>query len=492
MKRINFVRSVTIFFLVYLHVSCLWAQSLSINHLDSLKNTLYESDTLKDPTKSDTLRKDVIYLPNQLDKVHINAQHSTDSISQSVANLNRKAEDVQRYTQNKTDSLQQKIIRSTAKLKDKTESELPGIAEKGLQLPSVEKQIPSITPVNSSDLSPNLKTNIPDTKALQLPSTKLNANLSDVNLPQTTDFDKISNIPGELEGIDGKLGEVDNYQTNLQNIKENAPENLDKLSEQAEQRLTEVPDVGTVSKEIARATEGQARYEAMVQRYRDRKLLEEEISRKYKAVANDYVTQQAEKIQNAQRELELSKYKATRVKSVKDVFKKQSDELEGKKFYQRLVPGLNWQIYNKGFVSSDISLQVGYRLTPRLTSGIGIVYRVGFDKKFDSFVKGMNTFGGRVYADMLVVKGLFLHGEFEALRQDASYMIYMNEPVSRRVCESNFGLGKRFNITRNIRGGILAIYRVEYQGALPAANKINVRMGIDYVFRRAKKKLNGL
>jgi myosin heavy subunit len=455
---------------------------------------------LKDLSKSDTLRKDVIYLPNQLERVHINTQHSTDSISQSIANLNGKAQDVQRYTQNKTDSLQEKIIRSTTNLKNKAESELSGIADKGrdipsvekLQLPSGEKQIPSLSSVNSPDLSPNLKTNIPDTKALQIPSTNLNTDLKDVSLPQTTDLDKISNIPGELKDIDGKLGEVENYQADLQNLQENDPENLNKLSEQAEQKLTEVSDVGAVSKEIARETEEQAKYEAMVQRYRDRKLLEEEISRKYKAVANDYVTQQAGKVQEAQKQLELSKYKPTRGKSVKDVFKKQSDELEDKKFYQRLVPGLNWQVYNKGFVSSDISLQVGYRLTPRLTSGIGMVYRVGFDKKFDSFVKGMNTFGGRVYMDMLVIKGMFVHGEFEALKQDASYKLNTNEPISSRVYESNFGLGKRFNITRSIRGNIIAIYRVEYRGELPAANKVNVRMGIDYVFRRPKKKLNGL
>jgi hypothetical protein len=494
MKRINFVsRSIAIFFLVYLHVSFLGAQSLSINNnLDSLRNSRYENNTLKDKisgkdlSKSDTLRKDVI---------HLNA---TDSLQKNVADLNRKTEDIQRYTQNKVDSLQEKIVRSTAKLRDKTGNELSGIKGRGgdipdgkkLQLSSVEKQIPSTTSIHSPDLSLNLKANIPGTTVLQPPFTNINTDLSDVNLPQTTDLDKVSNIPGELEGINGTLGKVDNYQMDLQKIQINDPENLDKLSELAEQRLTEVPDVGAASKEISRATEEQAKYAAMVERYRDRKLLEEEISRKYKAVANDYVTQQAEKVQDAQKQLELSKYKARRAKSLKDVLKKQSDELEGKELYQRLVPGLNWQIYNKGFVSSDISLQTGYRLTPRLTSGVGIVYRVGFDKKFDSFVKGMKTFG--IYVDMLVMKGVFLHGEFEALRQNVSYIAYMNEPASRRVYESNFGLGKRFNITRNIRGGILAIYRIEYQGSLPAANKVNVRMGIDYVFRRAKKKLNGL
>ncbi len=499
MNSISLVsRLVTLFFLVYLHGSCLWAQSLSTNHPGSLENIVYEGDSSKYLSKQDTLKKNVEHVSRQLEKVQVNTQYSTDSLRQNITSVNRKIEDVQRHTQNKTDSLQDKIVRSTAKIKDKTENELSDIAGEGRNIPgteklsSVGKQIPSPSSINSVELSPNLHANIPDAKALDLPAANINTNLSDINLPQTTDLDRVSNIPGDLEGIDRNLNEINSYQADLQNIKESSPENLEKLSEQAEQRLTEVPDIGSAGKEITRATEEQAKYEAMIQRYRDQKLIQEEINRKYKAVANDYVMQQSEKLNAARDKPNISKYKKHGLGSVKDVFKRQSDELEGKKFYQRLVPGLNWQIYNKGFVSSDISLQTGYRFTPRLTAGICAVYRVGFDKKFDSFVKGMKTFGGRVYMDMLVVKGMFVHGEFEALKQDASYKTRTNEPISPRVCESNFGLGKRFNITRSVRGNIIALYRVEYRGELPAANKINVRMGIDYVFRRAKKKLNGL
>jgi hypothetical protein len=66
------------------------------------------------------------------------------------------------------------------------------------------------------------------------------------------------------------------------------------------------------------------------------------------------------------------------------------------------------------------------------------------------------------------------------------------EPIEDRAYASYFGLGKRFNITRNLRGSILGLYRLEYEGELPGVNKISARFGMEYVFRRARKKLPGL
>ncbi len=426
---------------------------------------------------------------SKVDSIKNNIQQRKDTAQRNLDSLNSKAIRVQGYARHKLDSAKSKIAQSTSQVNDnmKGVTKIASVDGKVQQLdvPVIDGQISSvgnIGPVEPADL------NLPSDLKITTPAMD-GINLSE---PDISKIDGVDGLTENIPGIDGNVAEVKGFEDDLQKIKEGVVTDPNELGDLAEQKLTEMPSVNEATQGITKATEEQAKYEAMIQRYRDQKLIQEEIDRKYKAVANDYIMQQTEKVNSAREKLNVSKYRKQGIGSVRDIFKKQSDELEGKSFYQRLVPGFNWQIYNKGFVSSDVSLQIGYRLTPRLTSGIGIVYRVGFDKKFDSFVKGLNTFGGRVYADMLIVKGMFLHGEFEALNQDASYTLYTNESISSRVYESNFGLGKRFNITRNIRGNIIAIYRVEYQGELPAANKINVRMGIDYAFRRAKKKLNGL
>lgn len=466
--------------LLYIGQTAVFAQSVNTSVLNS------SSDTLSVPTTTVPFKNRGA---SKVDSLNYSLEHNKDTLQRRIDSLNFKAVQIQDNAHNKLDSINGKIVQTGKSIGGKAENVTRNAAVteeiSQLNIPGTETSMPDIGSVSTD-------ANLPSD--VRLPS----ADEVDINQPDISsvtgeaNLDEINKLNGNIPDISEDLSEVHEYGDDLQKIKEGAPEDPNKLAELAEQKVSEMPVVNDATQELSKVTEEQAKYEAMIQRYRDQKLIQEEINRKYKAVANDYVMQQSDKLNAARDKLNISGYKKHGFRSVKDVFKKQSDELEEKKFYQRLVPGLNWQLYNKGFVSSDISLQTGYRFTSRLTVGIGAVYRVGFDKQFDSFVKGMKTFGGRVYMDMLVVKGMFVHGEFEALKQDASYTMHANETISPRVYESNFGLGKRFNITRNIRGNILAIYRVEYKGEPPAANKINVRMGIDYVFRRPKKKLKGL
>jgi hypothetical protein len=164
-------------------------------------------------------------------------------------------------------------------------------------------------------------------------------------------------------------------------------------------------------------------------------------------------------------------------------------ELDGKKFYQRIVPGITWQIYNQDYVSIDFGLQAGYRVSPKFTAGIGGVYRVGFSEDFDNYVKGLRTYGGRIYAELAIAKGVFAHGEFEMLKVNPAIQQATVDPVSDRVNGGYFGLGKRFKLSRTIRGSVQGLYRVEYNGELPDVNAITARFGVEYTFRKKKKKL---
>jgi peptidoglycan hydrolase CwlO-like protein len=470
---------IILFILLYIGQATISAQSVNTRILSS-------NDTL--PVSTTTVPSKNRGASN-VDSLNYSLQHKKDTVQRKLDSLKYKTAHIQDNARYRLDSVNGGIAQSSKSIGDKAKNVTQNVSVSEqmahLNIPDTGASIPDIGQVSTDvDLPSDIK--MPAPNAIPLDQPDISA------ITPTTKVGEISNLNENIPNVSEDLSTVDGYVDDLQKIKEGAQKDPNELTELAEQNVSDIPAVNEATQELTKVTEEQAKYEAMIQRYRDQKLIQEEINRKYRAVANDYVMQQSEKLNAACDKLNISKYKKRGLGSVKDVFKKQSDELEGKKFYQRLVPGLNWQIYNKVFVSSDISLQTGYRFTPRLTAGIGAVYRVGFDKKFDSFVKGMKTFGGRVYMDMLVVKGMFVHGEFEALKQDASYTLRTHESISPRVYESNFGLGKRFNITRSIRGNVIALYRIEYRGELPAANRVNVRMGIDYVFRRPKKKLNGL
>jgi hypothetical protein len=134
----------------------------------------------------------------------------------------------------------------------------------------------------------------------------------------------------------------------------------------------------------------------------------------------------------------------------------------------------------------DWGLQLGYRFTGRLTTGIGGTYRTGFSKSYDSFVKGLHVYGGRVYSDFLVRKGLFVHGEFEMLNT-SDFITRTAEIPDASVWGSNIGIGKQYNLSKRIKGSIIALYRLEFNGHLPEQSKVNLRMGFHLKAKRKKK-----
>ena len=179
-----------------------------------------------------------------------------------------------------------------------------------------------------------------------------------------------------------------------------------------------------------------------------------------------------------------------KIKSIGDVFKRRSSELEKKKTFQRLVPGITWQIYNKNLVSIDFGFQVGYRVSPRFTAGLGYVHRWGFSNSYNNFVADLQTHGGRVYSDLALVKGLFVHGELEVMKIG----LVQQQPVSLEMNKqsavgSYFGLGKRFKLSRHLRANVQGLYRVNYRAELPDMHKVNVRFGVEYTFRKRQLKL---
>jgi len=165
--------------------------------------------------------------------------------------------------------------------------------------------------------------------------------------------------------------------------------------------------------------------------------------------------------------------------------------LDGKKFYQRLVPGFTFQSYGSKVFTLDLATQIGYRFSPRFTAGVGATYRTGFDKQFKYFATGLGVYGMRTYFDFAALKGIYVHAEYEYLKVNTARFVQppVKDANQTFASSSYFGLGKKFNVSRNIKGTVMGLYRVEYEGHLPSMNKVNVRVGFEYVFRKPKKSI---
>ena len=148
------------------------------------------------------------------------------------------------------------------------------------------------------------------------------------------------------------------------------------------------------------------------------------------------------------------------------------------------------QTYNKDKFTIDWAAQAGYRVSGRLTAGVGYTYRISFSKSHTNWVRGEGISGYRLYSDFTLLKSFYVHGEFEALTIDRKRQPLLLETSDNHIYGSYFGLGKRYNVSRKIKGSIMGLYRADYKGEVPGLSKINLRMGFDYNLKKEKKKFS--
>ena len=458
--------------------------------------------------KEDSIESRITNLNNKLTAFPQRVHNKPDSVENKINDLNKKIGNVDNKIQTKADSitatenkLENKLSKASGEKLNipganlnaddlKSEGKIPDLKIKDLGLPSSSIiQDTKLPELNTDDVTKNLGTEIPKVDNVDvskgLPSMK--EGLSDISVPKTDKLDKVKDLSGDVNKLDGKLGEAEKYGDEVSKLKK---ADANQIEKQAEEKSKNISEVKGLNAEITEAQKTQAEQEALIKKYRDKKALQEEVKRKAGSVANDYISQHTVEIKNAQAKLAKSKKGLSSVKSFNDLFKRKSDELVGKKFYQRLVPGITTQIYQPGKIAYvDAGIQLGYRLSPRLTTGLGGLYRIGVNKDFRYYVQSGGVYGGRFYADLTAYKGIFVHGEFEMLKLNPARMatIQTKEAISSQVYGSYFGLGKKISVSRRVRASVIGLYRVEYEGKLPSMRKLNMRLGFDYLIGKKKR-----
>jgi hypothetical protein len=280
----------------------------------------------------------------------------------------------------------------------------------------------------------------------------------------------------------------------LNKVKQGDLSSVDNAAKQAEDKATEVGGIsdatekaGKLTEQKEKLTKQQEEYLAMVQQYRDKKLEREEILRKAKNVANDKLNKFTPEITQAQEKLAEAKKAKSGLSSVKAFFKR-PNSLKEKPFYERIVPGISLQAYKNKVYSVDFAPQVGLKLSGRFTIGVGGIYRVGLNEKFDFWAEGMGIYGYRYYGQINLLKGFYLHGEMEQLRlQKYTAPKFSIEQRAQKLQNFHVGLGKRYALSKKWHGNVLVLYRGELEGHMPSMNKINLRVGFDFNTKKRKK-----
>ena len=125
---------------------------------------------------------------------------------------------------------------------------------------------------------------------------------------------------------------------------------------------------------------------------------------------------------------------------------------EKKRRNERIFYGGNFSLAIGSITWIELSPLIGYRLTPRLSSGIGITY---IYQKYDYGLITYKThiYGGKVFADYTLIRNIgetigildhtsfFLHGEHEVLSLERAYFDYLHPFTPGRMVAGNTWLG---------------------------------------------------
>lgn len=132
----------------------------------------------------------------------------------------------------------------------------------------------------------------------------------------------------------------------------------------------------------------------------------------------------------------------------------------------------------------ELSPLVGYKVTDRLSAGIGLTYKYISTRGYYSQDDFKTTiYGGRLFGNYLVTENLFPQVEYEVLSLERRYFDfaggYPNE--GRFFFESFFvGAGYRYPIGQNSYMTIILLYNLNHTANSPYSQPYVWRMGFNF------------
>ena len=530
---------VGVILLVFFLSHSVWGQQDGIKiKADNLKKKVFRkvnTDTLKVTT--DTIKLKIARLDSIRKAVNPDNTGTAKSISENQDSIGSRIGDSLQAVTTQADTLSQKLNRVSDGIRTRIGDKASDVSSKDINLPASEIHTPSVPNSDFTETIPEGTINVPDAKGV-LPTGRVAVSALDnmtKDQPQPTvvvphldekvpelnadipNVEKVKEVTGmqnkipslrdstgkldfsQLKKIQGseKVQEVTDQVDEVSVLKDEAVQYKEQLkdtkiedvnAERIEQEAIRIEEVKEIDAQTQKLKVLEAQQAALLQRYSDKKLIQAEMRRKTANVVNNQLTKFYPAIKDAQSNMTKTKkvYESSNVMPDSVKRKKRINTMAGKPFQKRIVPGLTFQTYSGNQeVLIDLSPQIGYRLTGWLTAGVAGVYRIGMGKANPSFVAGEGTYGCRVYADYGLVRGIFIHADFESLEVKNEFVTQESKNVN--VLGSYFGLGKQYSISRNIRGSVLALYRINYSGNIPGQSKFTLRAGFDYVFKKKRK-----
>ncbi|SHH15791.1 hypothetical protein SAMN04488109_2929 [Chryseolinea serpens] len=513
---------------IILIFSCLgltggYAQQASV---DSLLNRIPSTDSLREFLPKDTLLQKSHH---KVDSIQASFYHGADSLKGIYQRPISKLDSVQNKLQHRLDSLTTlnlptgkvtHALDSVNQLREKTvasfneklntlKGKTTGKLEQLELPPQLKDKVSSVTGKVDGFQIPGSELGLPSVGGASLGKIDgingigsmdgLNK-INGVDLPQTGGLGGITDAAkvGELQNVTSQMGEVSKvtgqageYATQLKEVKAVAGGDLSNTAELSKTAETKAAELSGI-KDLEGQTKVLDQYKDMAGKAADPEAMKEEAATKVKQMAVNHFAGKEKQLQEAMDMVSKYKQKYGSLNSLSDIPKKRPNEMHGKPWYERVLPGIAMQMQKKGEdLMVDFNPYAGYRFTGRITAGAGWNQRVAYNTKRNYFDHAARVYGPRVYGEFKLWKGFSPRLEVETMNTFVPPLtrVAIPDAGSREWVWGVFtGMKKEYRFIKNVKGTALIMVRLfDPHHKSPYADVLNVRFGFEFPIKKKPK-----
>ncbi|MBT1709523.1 hypothetical protein KK062_14875 [Fulvivirgaceae bacterium PWU5] len=442
-----------------------------------------------------------------LDSVQHDFYASSDSLKNAFRGKFVALDSSQAGAQHVIDSLQalnlphEKYVQKLDSIRQKRESEIQSLNQKmgGLKSKATQKIDGRNLPPEAKDQIAQVTGNI---DGFQLPVKDLNLGAVGVNSPfgsldglsssvespvgKIGELGGMPELPGELGQVKDVTGQLGGYQQDIKNIAGGNLEDVKQIPGALEGKAAEATGLGDVAKQAESLN-------PMLDAAKNPDAMKQQAIKQVQQQAVNHFAGKEQVLQQAMEKMSKLKSKYSSLNSLKDIPKRRPNEMRGKPLRERLLPGIALQIQKKGDdILVDFNPYIGYRLSGRLTSGLGWNHRVGYNTDHNLFTSATRVYGPRVYGEFRLGKGFSPRAELECMNTYVPQQLQtpVTDPGVREWVPGAFvGMKKDYRFIGSVKGTamiMLRVFNVDHKS--PYADVLNVRFGFEFPQKKRKAK----
>ena len=311
-------------------------------------------------------------------------------------------------------------------------------------------------------------------KLRDLPTAPSISSLSSIKIPETNSWKELVKV-NKLESLQKHAkelsGALDQYKNEF--------EGLDKKLLAAAGSLEEIQWLQEQQQKVAAYQPLPEGYRENLEGFQTNDFVKEQLKKKAEAIAKAGGKPLEERLTKAQDKLADFKKKFTNLESVAEAPKRPPNPMKGKSLKERLRLGGNFQVNRQKPFTIDVSLQLSYLLSDKVSTGIGGACRIATKGEAHRLNLQNEMFGARYHFDYMVHKNFFAQTVLEMNRKQAQSANDASSVIREWVPGAFVGAGKKFRLGKKLNGNMSLLYNLLHHSDSPYPKPLVFRVGFE-------------